>query len=73
MTEDDYLLVSAIQHYAYCPRQCALIHIEQVWSENFWTAEGRALHARVDAGGSEQRGNLRSERGVMVISHRLCI
>ncbi|HAT2138922.1 TPA: CRISPR-associated protein Cas4 [Legionella pneumophila] len=73
MTEDDYLLVSAIQHYAYCPRQCALIHIEQIWLENLWTAEGRALHARVDAGGSEQRGNLRSERGVMVISHRLRI
>lgn len=73
ITEDDYLPISAIQHYAYCPRQCAMIHIEQVWSENFWTAEGRLLHDRVDHGEAEQRGNLRSERGVAVISHRLHI
>ena len=71
--EEDYLPLSAIQHYAYCPRQCALIHIEQVWSENFWTAEGKLLHERVDCGEAEQRGNLRTERGVSVISHRLHI
>lgn len=71
--EGDYLAISAIQHYAYCPRQCALIHIEQAWSENFWTAEGRLLHDRVDSGGTEQRGNLRTERSVAVISHRLRI
>lgn len=68
--DDAYLPISAIQHYAFCPRQCALIHIEQAWSENFWTAEGRLLHERVDSGESEQRGNLRMERGVDVISHR---
>ena len=73
MNEDDYLPISAIQHYAYCPRQCALIHIEQAWSENFWTAEGRLLHQRVDSGEAEQRGNMRTERSVAVISHRLCI
>lgn len=71
--EEDYLPLSAIQHYAYCPRQCALIHIEQVWSENFWTAEGRLLHERVDSGIAEKRGNLRTERGVSVVSHRLHI
>lgn len=71
--DDDYLAISAIQHYAYCPRQCALIHIERAWSENFWTAEGRLLHDRVDSGGVEQRGNLRTERSVEVVSHRLRI
>jgi CRISPR-associated exonuclease Cas4 len=71
--DDDYIALSALQHYAYCPRQCALIHIEQAWSENFWTAEGRLLHERVDNGESEQRGNVRTERSVAVISHRLHI
>lgn len=71
--EEDYISLSALQHYAYCPRQCALIHIEQVWSENFWTAEGKLLHERVDAGESEQRGNIRTERSVSIISHRLKI
>jgi CRISPR-associated exonuclease Cas4 len=71
--DDDYIALSALQHYAYCPRQCALIHIEQAWSDNFWTAEGRLLHERVDNGESEQRGNVRTERSVAVISHRLHI
>lgn len=71
--EEDYLPVSAVQHYAYCPRQCALIHIEQAWSENFWTAEGRLLHDRVDSGVAEQRGNIRTERSVAIVSHRLNI
>lgn len=71
--EDNYLAISALQHYAYCPRQCALIHLEHAWSENFWTAEGRLLHDRVDSGAFEQRGKSRTERSVAVISHRLCI
>lgn len=73
MQDEHYIPLSALQHYAYCPRQCALIHLEQTWSENFWTAEGRLLHERVDAGESEQRGNIRTERSVNVISHRLKI
>ena len=43
--------LAALQHYAFCPRQCALIHNEQAWAENFLTAQGRALHERVDGGG----------------------
>ena len=35
--------LSALQHYAFCPRQCALIHNEQVWAENYLTAQGKAL------------------------------
>jgi CRISPR-associated exonuclease Cas4 len=71
--EDKLLAVSAIQHYAYCPRQFALIHIEQVWEENRFTAEGRVLHERVDSGVAEQRHNVRYERGVLLLSqhHRL--
>ena len=67
---NDYLAISALQHYAYCPRQFALIHVEQVWAENRFTAEGRLLHERVDSGEKEQRGALRYERGVQLISQR---
>nr|WP_245951183.1 Dna2/Cas4 domain-containing protein [Cardiobacterium valvarum] len=46
--QDEYLIsLSALQHYAFCPRQCALIHSEQMWVENLLTAQGRALHERV--------------------------
>ncbi len=49
-TEDDLLPLSALQHLLFCERQCALIHIEQVWQENLFTAQGRILHERVDRG-----------------------
>ena len=62
------LTLSALQHYAYCPRQFALIHTEQVWADNFFTAQGNVLHERVDSGQPEQRGNVRSERSVEVSS-----
>lgn len=69
--DDDYLAISALQHYAYCPRQFALIHVEQVWSENRFTAEGKLLHDRVDKGSTEQRHAVRYERAVSLISYRL--
>ncbi|BBI62909.1 hypothetical protein HSBAA_42150 [Vreelandella sulfidaeris] len=40
--------LSALQHTLFCPRQCALIHVEQQWAENRYTAEGRLLHERAD-------------------------
>jgi CRISPR-associated protein Cas4 len=71
--DDGLLPISALQHFAYCPRQFALIHIEQAWEENQFTAEGRHLHERVDGGFPEQRGSVRYERSVMVCSDRLGI
>ena len=56
--------LAALQHYAFCPRQCALIHNEQAWAENFLTAQGRALHERVDGGEPETRKGVRFERSV---------
>ena len=56
--------LAALQHYAFCPRQCALIHNEQAWAENFLTAQGRALHERVDSGEPETRKGVRFERSV---------
>ena len=47
-TDDDMLMLSGIQHYKFCPRQWALIHLEQQWNDNMLTAEGHILHTRVD-------------------------
>lgn len=69
--DDDLLPLSALQHLAFCPRRCALIHGEQVWAENRFTAEGRILHDRVDSGECETRGDLRIARGVRLLSRRL--
>lgn len=58
--EDDLISLSALQHYLYCPRQCALIHVERMWAENRQTAEGRILHDRADQPGVEQRHGVRT-------------
>lgn len=68
---DFTLAISALQHYAYCPRQFALIHLEQAWSDNYFTAQGNVLHERVDSQEAETRGAKRSERSVEVRSERL--
>ena len=65
------IAISALQHYAYCPRQFALIHLEQAWSDNHFTAQGNVLHERVDSQEAESRGSKRSERSVQVQSERL--
>lgn len=69
---EDYLQMSGIQHFAFCRRQWALAYLEQQWSENLRTAEGRLLHERChDESLREKRGNLLIVRGMRVISHRL--
>lgn len=69
--ESDLRPLSALQHLVYCERQCALIHLEGVWVENRFTAEGGVLHARADSGESESRADLRIARGVALRSLRL--
>jgi len=69
--EDDLIMISALQHYLFCPRQCALIHIEHHWQENRLTAEGRILHERVHTSGRESRRVLRVECSVPIRSLRL--
>ena len=68
---DDLIMLSSLQHYAFCPRQCALIHVEQIWTENRLTAEGRIMHEHVHEEGDESRGNVRIERGASLRSLRL--
>ena len=70
-TEDDLIQLSALQHFMFCERQCALIHIEQLWSENLFTAEGRIMHDKVDTANKESRRNVRIEYGVPMRSLRL--
>lgn len=69
--EDDLLPLSALQHLMFCERQCALIHIEQVWAENRLTAEGRVMHDRAHEGGSDTRGPVRTARGLRIRSLQL--
>lgn len=69
--EADYIMLSALQHYMFCPRQCALIHLEQQWTENRYTAEGQMLHERVDNNTSDTVGNVRIVRTLPICSHRL--
>lgn len=64
MQTNDPIPLSALQHWAYCPRQCALIHLEQVFEENLFTQRGQALHKRVDDPGFEVRAGLRIERAL---------
>ncbi|VGO22956.1 CRISPR-associated protein Cas4 [Pontiella sulfatireligans] len=70
-SDSDLLPLSALQHFIYCPRQCALIHLEQQWTENRFTAEGRAQHERVDRPEHEMRDGIRYEYAVLLRSLRL--
>lgn len=69
--EDDLLPLSGLQHLQFCERQWGLIHIEQIWSENRLTAEGRVLHENVHTLGKENRPGLRITRGLRLRSLRL--
>src|SRR5664280_2221768 len=73
MRDEDLIPLSALQHLAFCERQCALIHVEREWEENRLTAEGRTLHERVDEGYREYRRGLRQFSGVHVRNLRLGI
>jgi len=70
-SEDELLPISALQHLVFCPRQCGLIHIEQLWSENVFTAEGRGLHEKVHETDAESRPGVRIVRGLRLRSLEL--
>lgn len=72
MDADDYLALSGVQHYVFCPRQWALIHIEGLWAENAHTVLGNIDHERCHDGGiREKRGDILTVRGFRVVSHAL--
>lgn len=70
-TDDALLPLSALQHYLFCPRQTALIHLEQAWADNRFTAEGNALHQKAHDGHDESRPGVRITRSLPVVSRRL--
>ncbi|NQT57379.1 MAG: CRISPR-associated protein Cas4 [Bacteroidetes bacterium] len=67
-SEDELIPISVLQHYSFCPRQVALIHLEQLWEENLYTAQGNVLHERVDVIHHESRQNIRNEYGMAIRS-----
>lgn len=70
-SEDELLPLSGLQHMVFCERQAALIHLEQVWTDNVLTVEGTHLHDTVDAATRESRGSVRIARGLRLRSLRL--
>lgn len=69
--DDDPIMISALEHWSYCPRQCALIHLDQTFDENLYTLRGQAVHTRVDEPESELVNGVRVERAVPLWSKRL--
>lgn len=73
MEDDDLIPISALQHYLYCPRQCALIHLEQQWAENHQTAEGQLLHRQADKPQVERRRGVRTVTAMPLLAPELGI
>lgn len=78
MEDEDYTIaglepvfLSALEHYSYCPRQCALIHVEQTFDENIYTLRGRAVHQRVHEVDSFSEEGVRVEHSLALWSNRL--
>lgn len=69
-TEDELLPISALQHYLFCPRQCALIHLEGAWTDNVLTMRGNILHQNAHSEKTEKRGNLTIARSLLLRSLR---
>lgn len=69
--DDELVMISALQHCLFCRRQCALIHIEGAWRENYLTATGRTLHEHVDKIGAETRRDVHVATSLRLISQRL--
>lgn len=71
--EDDYIMLSALQHFLFCPRQCALIHIEKVWKENYLTMKGNLLHEKAHTDIAEKRKGIYTARGLRLVSKEYAV
>ncbi len=69
--EPEVVMISALQHYSYCPRQCALIHVEKVFDENIYTLRGHRVHERAHESEGSLEDGVRVERGLSLFSDRL--
>lgn len=70
-SEEEFLPLSGLQHFVFCQRQCALIHVEEVFEENYLTLEGRLRHTSVDEAGGRIRDDVTVETAVWLRSQRL--
>jgi CRISPR-associated exonuclease Cas4 len=70
-SDENLLMISALQHILFCERQCALIHVEQLWIENLFTVRGEVMHEKAHSGEVEYRDGIRIERGVPLRSLHL--
>lgn len=70
-SEEDYIHINALQHFVFCPRQCALIYVEDLWQENLYTVRGNLLHEKVDSDTYQSRGGVKTVRGLRIQSRRL--
>lgn len=68
--EDDYILISALNHFDYCPRRCYLMFVEQQFADNEHTVEGSILHSRTDEPGTQRRGEITQFRSVWLYSEK---
>jgi CRISPR-associated exonuclease Cas4 len=66
----DPIMLSALQHFSYCPRQCALIHLEQTFDDKVHTARGNSVHKQVDDPGYDVKHGVRVERALPVYSDK---
>ncbi len=71
--EDNFIMISALQHYIFCPRQCGLIHVDDAWQENVFTVRGNILHEKVDTDTYETRGDTKTVRGLRIHSYKFGI
>ena len=69
--EEQLLPLSAVGQYVHCPRRFALLHVEQQWEDNRFTAEGTLLHEKADSGLRESRGSVRIIRSLRLCSYEL--
>ena len=67
-SDEDFLQLSGLQHFKFCRRQWALIHIENQWAENYRTVDGSILHEKAHGGGTESRGDLLIVRAMRIHS-----
>jgi CRISPR-associated exonuclease Cas4 len=70
-SDEEKIMISAVQHFSYCPRQCALIHMEQVFEENIFTIKGQIAHERVDEATTRTEKGVRVERALPLWSDKL--
>ena len=71
MDDQEPIMISALNHYLYCPRRCALVHVEQVWSENLYTMRGNVVHENVHDESSHEVSGIEYERALPIWSRRL--